>query len=505
MNRPISRHFAAALLGLAGPAFGLLASSFSSASVWAQTTTPASAPASTAAAADDPYLWLEAFDSPRAMDWVRSENAKTLGVLENDPHFQPFLKQALDIAQNHDRIPAPRQIAGRVYNFWQDPDHVRGLWRRAEPADYDAGGTPHWQPVLDLDQLSTAEHANWVWQGADCEPLAERRCLVLLSDGGEDASTVREFDLVQRAFVPGGFALARGKQRVAWLDKDTLLVAREWKPGELTASSYPYIVKRLKRGQPLADAVEVFRGQQGDGGYGVSPQVLTDAQGHRAVLISRPLSTFEAETYLLTAAGPQRLALPLKAEVEDLFDGQLLVRLREDWTAGPTTLHQGSLVAIPLAQATAHPDALQATLVFAPGERQALEAVASTRDALVVTTLDNVRGRASLYTRRRDGQWSSTPLALPENTTVGISDASPRSKAVYLSVAGYLQPSSLWRVTLARPQPVRVRSLPALFDASNDEVEQFQASSTDGTKIPYFIVHPKQMALDGSHPTILYA
>jgi prolyl oligopeptidase len=36
-----------------------------------------------------------------------------------------------------------------------------------------------------------------------------------------------------------------------------------------------------------------------------------------------------------------------------------------------------------------------------------------------------------------------------------------------------------------------LRSLPAQFDASRDEVEQFEATSTDGTKIPYFIVHPE--------------
>ena len=37
-----------------------------------------------AAAPEDPYLWLEQVDGPRAMDWVRAENAKTAAVLEKD-------------------------------------------------------------------------------------------------------------------------------------------------------------------------------------------------------------------------------------------------------------------------------------------------------------------------------------------------------------------------------------------------------------------------------------
>jgi len=56
--------------------------------------------------------------------------------------------------------------------------------------------------------------------------------------------TVREFDIPSAKFVDGGFVLPRAKQRFAWEDDDTLLVSREWAPGDLTASGYPFIVKR---------------------------------------------------------------------------------------------------------------------------------------------------------------------------------------------------------------------------------------------------------------------
>jgi prolyl oligopeptidase len=51
----------------------------------------------------------------------------------------------------------------------------------------------------------------------------------------------------------------------------------------------------------------------------------------------------------------------------------------------------------------------------------------------------------------------------------------------------------------------KVKQLPAKFDASRDVVEQHEATSTDGMKIPYFIVHPSDMKLDGNNATILYA
>jgi prolyl oligopeptidase len=463
----------------------------------------ASTPAPAASAADDPYVWLEKVDSPEAMAWVRAENKKTLDELEHDPRFEAYHREALAIAQTRDRIPLGSQVDGRVFNFWQDADHVRGIWRATSPADYDAGGTPGWKTVLDLDKLAADEHANWVWKGARCHARRENRCLVQLSDGGEDAITVREFDLRKPGFVRGGFALPKGKQDLTWESPDSLLVAREWRPGELTASGYAYVVKRVRRGEPLSAAREIFRGKPTD----VEVQLFTldDARGHEAVLINRGITFFESENWLVGPRGLQKLALPAHVDLLDLYDGQLVVKVKEDWTSGGVAVKEGSVVAIDLAQARRHPEALQPVVVFEPTPRQTVEAVASTRDALLVSYLDNVRGRAALLTRGRDGSWRRQALELPDNADVRVADTNLHTTTAYVSVAGYLQPSSLWRADTAHATVRQIRAVPPQFDASKDVVEQLEATSTDGTRIPYFIVHPKDMALDGSNPTILYA
>ena len=72
-------------------------------------------------------------------------------------------------------------------------------------------------------------------------------------------------------------------------------------------------------------------------------------------------------------------------------------------------------------------------------------------------------------------------------------------------MAGYLTPNSVWLADAAQVTATQVKSLPPRFDASRSVVEQFEATSTDGTKVPYFITHPKGMKLDGSNPTILTA
>ena len=227
---------------------------------------------------NDPYLWLEDAHGERAMSWVNGENAKTLNVLEKDARYPGLYADALKIDEAKDRIPAPRIIDGAVYNFWQDAEHVRGVWRKTTLADYRAA-EPHWTTVLDLDALAKTENANWFIKGENCQQPAQTRCLISLSDGGEDAVTIREFDLPTQSFVKDGFLLPHGKQRRAWETANSVLVSREWAPGELTASGYPFVVKRVVRGQPLSAATEVFRGSAGDGGYGVSPVTLVDGAG----------------------------------------------------------------------------------------------------------------------------------------------------------------------------------------------------------------------------------
>jgi prolyl oligopeptidase len=453
---------------------------------------------------DDPYIWLEDAHGAKAMDWVNAENAKTLPVLEKDPRYPGLYADALAIAQAKDRIPQPSTLGGAVFNFWQDADHVRGIWRHASMESY-ATPAPDWTTTLDLDALAKAENANWFLKNIDAAEPDEKRVMLSLSDGGEDAVTIREFDVPSAKFVTDGFVLPKGKQRTAWVDADTLLVSREWNPGELTTSGYPFIVKRLRRGQALADGKEVYRGTAADGGYGVTPIVLTDGAGNHAVLIHRPLSTFESEVYLVTGDTVAKLALPLKTQIQALVGGKLVLSLDEAWTVNGSSFKEGSLVALDLKQTSADPAHLAPVSLYVPGPRESLGGMGATRDSLVVTTFNNVRGRAFVYRPAADGTWTHEKLDLPDNETIGVADTDQHGDGAFLNVAGFLQPTSLFHVDAKAGTFSITKVLPAKFDASRDEVEQFEATSSDGTKIPYFVVHPTGMKLDGSNPTILYA
>jgi len=446
----------------------------------------------------DPYIWLEDVSSPRAMDWVHAENAKTTAVLEKDPHFAGLYDEALAIAQAKDRIPAPELIGDEVYNFWRDQTHVRGVWRKTSKADY-ASADPHWTTVLDLDAISTAEKANWVWEGDNCLAPEYRRCLILLSDGGEDAQTVREFDLKTMAFVPDGFVLPHSKQTVDWLDANTLLVARDWGPGTMTESSYPFVVKSLKRGQSLDQAKEVYRGIPKD--VSDQPTVFRDADGHRLAIVQRGVDFFSSDYFEVTDQGLVKLNLPHKGTVHGLVRGQLVFTADEDWQG----YKAGSLIAYAPADLRGGAVTMSPKhLIFAPNARQSLDGVALTRNHVEAAIYDNVLGSLVAFTPTANG-WSAAKLPVAPKSSVTLGTASDRDDTLYYSVQNFISPTKLYQADAATGAAQEVKSLPAKFDASHEAVDQFEATSSDGTKIPYFVVHPKGMVLNGQNPTILNA
>ncbi|WP_237754920.1 prolyl oligopeptidase family serine peptidase [Nocardia nova] len=455
-------------------------------------------------APSDPYLWLEELDSPRVHAWVDQQNQRTLDVLEHDSRYPDNLAQATALAKSSDRIAMPHFLdSATVDNFWQDGDHKHGIWRETSVADYETP-QPRWTTLIDLDELSRTEGKNWVWKGAECDPVAHRRCLVQLSDGGEDAVTVREFDRTTKQFVPDGFVVPHGKTEVTYSDENTVLVSREWQPGETTVSGYPYVVKRWQRGRPLDTATEVVRGDRTDQGS-TAPTVLDNGAGRRIDVVVRARTFFEHDTDLITPTGPVPTALPPKSDLAGFIGNHILVSLDQEWRIGGATYPAGALVSVDADRLLADPQHPAVTPVYVPGPSQSIGAVSTTRDHAVVTSLDDVRGRATVYTPQPDGSWSGAPIALPDNATIVPGSADSTGDRAFLTVTSFLDPTTLWSLDTTTAAARQVKSTPPQFDSSRYVVEQRKATSPDGTAVPYFVVHAADMKYDGTNPTLLYA
>jgi prolyl oligopeptidase len=154
----------------------------------------------------DPFIWLEEVEGPRALRWVEEQNNRSVAALTSHPWYAPIYERTLQILDSRERIALPSILGESIYNFWQDADHPRGIWRRSTWQSYVAG-TPAWETVLDVDELARSEGVPWAFGGATCLAPDYDRCLVRLSRGGADAVEIREFDMRSRRFMAGGFRL----------------------------------------------------------------------------------------------------------------------------------------------------------------------------------------------------------------------------------------------------------------------------------------------------------
>ena len=451
---------------------------------------------------DDPYLWLEEVEGERALEWVHARNKECFDELEADERYGKFLSQAEKILNAKDRIPYGSIRGKYVYNFWQDAEHVRGIMRRTTPESYRLA-KPEWETVLDIDALAKAEDENWVYKATAWLAPDYERCLIKLSRGGTDASVHREFDMVAKRFVEGGFALPEAKSGVTWLDRDTLLVGTDWGEGSLTESGYPRVAKRWKRGTPLAEATTIFEGRHED--IGIWPRVM-DSGEETIALVDQSLTFFTGAFHVIGPDG-KLTSLPLQesADLAGFYAGRLLFTLREAWEVDGQTHAQGALLAINAAvfQATGKLPSIET--IYTPDERTSIEGVTVSRSGLYVTLLQNVKGRILRFSvNPQSGQWSSKPVPLPENGTVSISAAGPHSETIFINYEDHVTPDRLSEFDAGANKLSTLKSLAARFDAGDLEVHQHMAKSADGTAVPYFVIHRKGLKPDGSTPTILY-
>ncbi|WP_448102564.1 prolyl oligopeptidase family serine peptidase [Luteibacter jiangsuensis] len=457
---------------------------------------PPAAPADT----NDENLWLEDIDGAKPLDWVKKENAQTVSKYTESQDFKTLDARILEVLDSDAKIPVVSKIGDHFYNFWRDKEHPKGLWRRTTLAEY-RKDKPAWETVIDLDALAASEKENWVWHGAQCLKPDYRRCLVSLSRGGADADVVREFDLSNKTFVKDGFTLPEAKTLVAWIDDDHLFVATDFGPGSMTDSSYARIVKEWKRGTPLSSAKTVYEGKKTD----MSIWAFRDrTPGYERDFVSRALEFYSTETFLRGKDGKlTKIDVPSDAET-DVEREWLLIEPRTAWTVGGKTYPSGSLLAANFDDFMA--GKREITVLFTPDAHTSMAGHSWTRHHLILNLMHDVVSEVRILTPAAKGDWKSEVLsgapALSTMQAVGV-DADD-SDAYFLTVTGYLQPTTLYYGVLGQGDREALKHSPSFFDASKFAVSQHFAISKDGTKVPYFEIAPKAMKADGRNPTLVY-
>jgi prolyl oligopeptidase len=438
----------------------------------------------------DPFLWLEDVSGDDALAWVRARNDPTLAKF-CDGQFERMRGEALEVLDTDARIPYVVRRGEHLYNFWRDAANPRGLWRRTTLDSYRTAA-PEWDVLIDIDELCRTDDTKWVWAGAGVIEPDHTRALVGLSRGGSDASIVREFDMLTREFVADGFELPEAKSQIAWADPDTVLVGTDFGADSLTESGYPRVIKRWRRGIPLADAETVFEGARSDVRVSAS---VDRTPGFERTFLGRALDFWNEEVYELRGRQLIRIDAPTDAGLS-MHREWILIELRTDWYLGDATYAAGSLLAADYDEFLA--GTAELSVVFEPDDHTALNHYAWTKDRLLIVTLADVASVVEIVT---PGGWRREPVAgVPAATNTVVVAADDKGDEFFLDSSGFVAPSRLMRGTGDSPLDP-IKSAPAFFDAENLSVSQHFVASKDGTSIPYFVV--RRGDADGPGPTLL--
>ncbi|NRB55496.1 MAG: S9 family peptidase [Salinicola sp.] len=457
---------------------------------------------------NDSHRWLEAVDSSEALAWVEDQNRRTLERFE-DAEFETLQTGLREILDADDRIPFVVKRGEHYYNFWQDAEHPRGLWRRTTWESY-RQSRPAWEVLIDVDALNAAEGENWVWHGASClEPETPEapweRALVSLSRGGADADVTREFDLIDKRWVgagdngEAGFERPEAKGGMSWIDRDTLFVYTDFGTDSLTSSGYPRCVKRWRRGQPMAEATTLFEaGKRELMAIGFRDRT----RGFERDFIHHALAFYEQRLIELLPDGEAfPIEVPLSAQAVVHRDW-LLVHLRDDWTLGSesetaVSYPSGALLAIDYPAFKRGDRGF--TVLFTPDAHRSLEGFEWTRHYLVLDILEDVKHRLQVLTPGQGDDWAPQPIpGLPDAGEIGVAAVDDEeSDELFVITTDYLTPTTLSRMDLAQRDPAAsderletIKRAPSFFESQGMRVTQRFATSQDGTRIPYFLVLP---------------
>ncbi len=449
-------------------------------------------------AQEDPYLWLEEVDGKKALEFVDTQNKATIDVLMQQKDYQDIYSKSLAIINATDRIAFPAIYGNYIYNFWQDKEHVRGIWRRTTKTSYNSPN-PVWETLLDIDALSKQDNVKWVYKAAQGLYPKYDRFLVSLSKGGGDAVVVKEFDATTKTFIKDGFNMPESKCSISYLDANNLIVGTDFGDGSMTTSGYPKIVKLWKRGTPLSDAKTIYEGDAtdvSDSGY-----VLRDGLKNY-LMVGKGETFYSSKTFIYQNNKLISLAIPDDATISALLNNQLIISLKSDWSINGSTYKQGAVVAANFTSLINGKTELQ--LIYEPDAFSSINEISSTKNYLLFDILNNVKNELYVYSLS-NGKWMKSKVNAPDFGTIGLGSTDEFSDDYYYTFQNFLTPTSLYLANAKSNSSKKVKSLSSYFDANKYKVEQFKMKSKDGEMIPYFVISAKTTVLNGNNPTLLNA
>lgn len=464
----------------------------------------AAAPTAMSQTPGDPQ-WLEPPHDKQALEWARARTAASQAALRSLPTYAKVKTELATALATGAAEPDITLMGPRAVRFLRDAEHPYGL---LQLATRDKEGLPGpWRTVLDVGQLRKTEGAPLELQAYDlssaCLSPAFSRCLLRLSPAGGDEVEIREFDLDKAAFVEGGFRTPKARAFAEWMGPDQIIVEHTAQGAAKTLAGWPASVRLWKRGEPLANAREVYAAEPSD----AIVQLFAVGEGaHRRGVIVRAINYSTFEIFAVTAEGRlEKAALPRSLKpmaVQALVGDQVVVQLGTDEVVEGTRYPAETLLAWNSDPAV--PAGRKVTRIYTPSEGDYLGGrsdIASAQGKLAFVVNRRLVPRV-LFASPTAGGWTvEEALAGKPGDNISVRGGGSSDDDLIVATNGFVTPR---RQEVFRPgqTPKLLAKDRSLFEEGRYVTEIRTATSRDGTDVDYYLLRPKAPA-SGTQPLFM--
>jgi prolyl oligopeptidase len=436
----------------------------------------------------DPYRWLEELDSSETTDWVNAQIELTESWLEDAPGRKQ-IRDRLTALWDYDKYGVPRKIADRLFFTKQSGLQNQGVL-------YWQADTPHAIPTVLLDPNTLAEDGTAALAGWDVS-IDGKHLAYGISQAGSDWEKwfIRE--------INSGNDL---DDQVEWVKFSSPNWSRDSKgfyyarydappPGEeLEAANYYHKLYYHRLGTPQAEDTLVYeRPDQKEWGFDAFE---TEDAHYLIINVWRGATEDNAFFYKDLTAGPDAEVVELFADFDAEYnfignDGPLF------YFQTNNTAPLSRVVAVNIAEPGA-----QHWREVIPESKNRLESVSLFGNTLIAQYYVDVVTMVERFDL--DGK-KLGPIELSTLGSVYGFGGERNDTETFYYLTGFTDPGTIFRYHIAEDSSSLFRAADVDFDPAEFVTLQVFFESKDGTRIPMFVSHRKDIASDRPAPTYLYA
>lgn len=435
---------------------------------------------------EDPYRWLEDDRSAETAAWVAEENKVTQAFLNSIP-FRGALKNRLRELMNYERISAPFKEGAYRYFYKNDGLQNHAVLYRTPVARPDS------EPEVFLDPNSFSADATTGLRGVSFTKDGSLAAYQI-TEGGSDWRKVIVMDTKSKKQL--GATLEDVKfSGLSWRNNDGFYYSSYNNPdkaegSQLSTKTANHKLMWHQHGTPQSEDVLVFGGDERPTRY-IGGEVTED---QRYLVVTAAQNTSGNQVFIKDLQDP-------KGE---------FVMVTDDYNADCTVITNKGDTFYMATDIDAPNYRLVSFTLDKPTRAHWKDVIPETDNVLIASSGGGkLFGNYLVDAKSKVKQFSlngklEREITLPDIGTATGFSAKQEEKELYYSFTNYITPSTIFHLDIESGKSTLYRRPEVDFDPTAYAIKQVFYQSKDGTRVPMFIVHKKDLKLDGTNPTYLY-